>query len=212
MNAVTGAGISNARVTLGCVMVNAAGTPCTETSETARQDGGFRFEEVPAGTYPVIAGVPGFVARSGAVTPVAIVTASASTSSMVVKLIPTASIAGVVVDENSRGVRGAKLRALMERCIQGKLRPIQMADVVTGANGEFSLSDLRPGRYYLAAELPGQPVLFFSPGVLRLAHSEAVDAQSGQAISGVPVATRPIQTPSISGKVIIPPGAADLVL
>ena len=209
MNGLTGAGISNARVTLGCITVNAAGALCTKASETSRRDGGFRFEEVQAGTYPVIAGAPGFVVRSGAATPVAIVTASAATSSMVVKLIPTASIAGVVVDENSRGVPGAKVRALMERFIQGKLRPIQMADVVTGANGEFSLSDLRPGRYYLAAELPGQPVLFFSPGVLRPADSEAVDAQSGQAISGVQVATRPIQTPSISGTVIIPPGAAD---
>lgn len=129
------------------------------TSAATEADGSFRIEVVRPGQYRVLGIAAGHA--NSALTSVE-VTAGRPHADILVRLLPTTSIAGVVRHENGERIAGAMMFAAAE---QGEDpmwvdRPTRddlfarVEPVTTGADGTFRLSGLHPQATYTLACVP----------------------------------------------------------
>jgi hypothetical protein len=118
---------------------------------TADLNGEFGFDKLPAGSYMFLASADGY--RDG---PTSQIDVSAGASLTIeLTLIPEAGIAGRVVDEESRRpVAGITVKALREHRDFGSRRVTEAGHGITNKAGEYALSGLMPGKYFLVAEPP----------------------------------------------------------
>jgi hypothetical protein len=125
-------------------------------SKSTRADGNghFIFEQVEAGRYKLIAEHQGFFSdeRKREYQPVFDVASGGHLKNMPVRLMPTAVVAGEIVDEFDEPIQkiGVKLLAVKMRLGQMYLSPA--GKTITDDRGQYRLAGLRPGRYYLVAE------------------------------------------------------------
>ena len=141
-----------------------------ETLITA-DDGKFEFNGVPAGKYSLNGAKHGFISAAydqHDEFSTAIVTgAGLDTENLVLKLSPDGVISGAVLDEAGDPVRHAMVTLYVEDHGQG-LDQIHMSRAAqTNDLGEYEITGLRPGTYFLAAS--GQPWYAVHPPSDRVA-------------------------------------------
>jgi Carboxypeptidase regulatory-like domain len=143
VNALTGEGVSKAKVDIY------AGEPFSVFSGA---DGRFEVENVPEGQWQVTARKPGyfsdqelsrtpFMPKSFAVTE--------SAGDITVKLTPAATITGHVLDDKGEPVESAQVELIAGGIENGHRTWQQRGGAQTDDTGEYSMSGLIPGDYYV---------------------------------------------------------------
>ncbi len=134
-----------------------AGQPPTTYSETADNDGKFVFEDVAPGGYILSAAKPGFVttrygARSNTSPGTQLnLTAGMELKDLAVKMTPQGVIAGKVLDQDGDPVTSAQVQVMHNTYLRGRKQLVPAASATTNDLGEYRLSNLSPGRYYISA-------------------------------------------------------------
>lgn len=135
-------------------------------------DGGYRFEHLRAGDYLVSASRSGFAPqeygerRSGSGAPVKLADAQAL-DGIDFTLVPAGVIAGKILDEDDKPFVGASIEALVSRTLQGQPRLVAVASAQSDDRGEFRLTGLPAGQYYVSAFDPAFANVGDETGALR---------------------------------------------
>ena len=184
-NAVTKAPVARARVLLSadCETPTIPGGPaCKPVLPQNRvvvtgEDGRFRFTALPAAPNFVIRATATGYAPTGygelppALRPAFLALKPAEVLETAnVELAPEVVLSGAVQDEDGRPLEGALVEALRATFVEGRRELVTVAEAVSDDRGQFRLTQMPPGQYYVSAFDPafanvgdadGQ--LFYSP-------------------------------------------------
>lgn len=219
-NAQTGDGIAGATLRLSPAGVR-AGAAAVHTA-TSQPDGSFRFDGVEPGTYLAVAVQAGFSRSDGTqASPVISVGAGQQVTGVSVQLNPQGSISGKLVDADGNPVSG-RVEAFMAYVSRGKtkLRPSSSADA--GESGDFVLTNITAGKYFLLGEPDDAPpaskpeesrldlVRTFYPKALDFETATPIEITAGQNVPGTDIHLQRAATYHVRGKVERLPGTASL--
>jgi hypothetical protein len=135
-------------------------------------DGAYRFDHLPAGDYLVSASRSGFASReygerrSGSGVPVKLAGAQAL-EGIDFTLAPAGVITGQILDEADKPFVGATIEALVSHTQQGQPRLVAVATTESDDRGEFRLTGLPAGQYYVTAFDPAFANVGDETGVLH---------------------------------------------
>ena len=125
-------------------------------NRSIRSDGAghFIFERVVPGTYRLVAERQGFYSdeRKREFQPMFEVASGQHLKNMPVRLLPTAVVAGQIVDEYEDPLQNIEVKLLAVKMKLGQPQLIPAGQAVTDDRGGYRVSGLRPGKYYIAAE------------------------------------------------------------
>jgi hypothetical protein len=198
----------------------------TGTAETDAS-GLYEIVGLPAGHYGVSASMSGFAqggyGQTDALAPGAIVTlgASQTVEGIDVRLLRVGILGGRVTDAPGTPVAGAQVTPLRRTFASGQWHfapaDAQVRAVVSSETGEFTLSNLAPGSYYLAAAGGNRPVnadntpnrsgyaTTLYPGTVKTSEAQAVRMSPGGTVrADIPLVAARLS--GIAGKVIGPDG------
>jgi hypothetical protein len=145
-----GAPLARARITLVSSALSDARVA------VSRADGGYAFSRLPAGSYTVTATHSGFASAaysehsSGRGTAIALADGQAL-SGIDVLLPPAGVIVGRILDEDEKPFAGATIDALVPRTEAGQPTLATVSTTESDDRGEFRLTGLPAGQYYLSA-------------------------------------------------------------
>ncbi len=184
-DAITKAPLVRARVELSADCEKLAppnGPPCVKVLPRNRvtitdEQGRFRFTELPVGTTFVVKAVrTGYAPRAfGELPPGTLPKAIALKADEVLEnvgleLVPQVVLAGIVEDEDGTPFAGAYVEALRAIYTEGHRELVTVAEAVTDDHGQFRLSQMAPGQYFISAFDPAfanvgdaAGPLFYSP-------------------------------------------------
>ena len=186
-------------------------------------DGRYQFEDLSPGRYLLSARRSGYLgsptrARSLVPQPIPIdVMAGETVEGIDFKLVRAGAISGRIVDDFGDALVNARVTARHMVFADGSRRPEVAAAADTDDLGEYRLSDLTPGSYYVAATFPSAnskarlrrrdsqgPYVLWShhPGVPTLAEARPVRVSAGDDITGIDIALAPHRPASVSGTVV----------
>jgi hypothetical protein len=118
-------------------------------------EGQFTFDNIPRGSFALSARKPGFFApgTAGYTVPMTTAEVGPQAKKVELKLTPEGVIFGQVTDDDGEPLEGAFVEALAVSFVQGRreLRPVN-GNVRTDEDGNFRLSGLSSGRYYVAVK------------------------------------------------------------
>jgi hypothetical protein len=139
----------------------------------SRADGRYEFTRLPAGSYFLSASHTGYATQAygekrGTPAPVALGDGQALTS-LDFPLPPAGVIAGRILDEDDRPFAGATVDALVPRIEQGQPTLAAVATTESDDRGEFRLTGLPAGPYYVSAFDPAFAHVGDETGPLRYA-------------------------------------------
>ena len=121
-------------------------------------DGKYALADLPAGSYTVSVARSGFAPQTHAtgrsIAPAPIVVAAGQQVVTDFALVPSAVIAGRILDEDGTPFAGAVVDALVTRSENGTDTLLSVSTSQTDDRGEFRLFGLVPGPYYLSASDP----------------------------------------------------------
>ena len=116
------------------------------------------MDNVAPGTYFAVVQGTGFVGSSSRAALRSVsVSAGQQVTNITITMMPQGIVSGKVVDEDGNGQPGARIEAFLERSVRGKGQVFRAGQTNADKSGDYSLRGLPPGKYYLAAELPGKP-------------------------------------------------------
>jgi len=128
-------------------------------STTTDNDGGFRFNQLPPGAYRLTVSHPSYLAQeyaapgSGKSGSLIRIPADPPNAPLTIALMPQATLAGRVTDEDGEPAAGAEATALRIGYRRGQRELVDSGRATTGSNGEFRIGALAPGRYLVKAGL-----------------------------------------------------------
>jgi Carboxypeptidase regulatory-like domain len=132
-----------------------------------------------------------------------------SLSDLRVLVVPQAVISGRVFDENGVPVRGAFVTAMQFREVDGQRRLQRWRGIVaTNDLGEYRISGLPAGRYYLAvtpekmAEWDPRYGVRLYPDAQDAAHAEAIEIRIGEERSGRDIRLTRLEGVTITGHIV----------
>jgi len=142
---------------LGQALVSIVNTKNSRDAQSmvTSEDGRFEFKQLKAGKYSLQGARRGFV--TGAYDQheqfsTAIVTgAGVDTENLVLRLSPSAVLAGKVIDESGEPVRHANVTLYREDHSAGVSRIVRFSGDTTDDRGSFEFAPLDPGTYYVSA-------------------------------------------------------------
>lgn len=184
-------------------------------------DGRYEIDNLPAGTYTIIAIKSNYVRTSwgeqrpegpGKRIPLA---DGQKLADVNVRMQRTGVITGRIADEFGDPVTGVGVQALRFQYVQGSRRLMPSGrGGATNDIGEFRIFGLTPGQYYVSATLrtngpmnadttdrSGYAPTFF-PGTGNQAEAQRMAVAPGQTITGINLTLLPIQTATVSGTVL----------
>jgi uncharacterized protein (DUF2141 family) len=178
--------------------------------------GRFSFDNLPPGRYLVFASHQGYVnqgpgTRGPRLTALNLVSGQ-HLDDLVVYLTPGGIISGQISGAGGKPVSGVTLQALKRSHRFGKPEFDEMAIAVSSKSGEYRLTALPPGDYYLRAVPPPQPkadakgteihVPTYYPGTADQSRSALLVLRAGEQLSGIDMALSRVRTAVVSGRVI----------
>ncbi len=188
---------------------------------TVRADlqGRYTFPGLPTGRYTVSASKAGYLALEyGQRRPFEAgrrieLGAAERLTGVDIVLPPSASITGVVIDDAGERVNQMWVLAARQAYRNGRRTQVMAAYTVSNDIGEFRLSGLAPGDYYIVtrqrdarvSELSDEPFGYGTtlyPGVSTLAAAQLIHVTLGQQVTGVSLPVGAARTAAISGGVI----------
>ena len=170
-------------------------------------NGRFILRNIPPGEYIVVTNRQGYLRESDADIRVT-VTPRASIRDVTARMIVGGSISGRIVDVNGLGLAEAAVSATQPGYLNSGQRQLQQrAGSTSDDRGEFRIRGLRPGTYYIRADMPfwASDSATFYPGVKDEASAVAVavkEAQDTPVNLRVEARLKPVMT--ISGTVTSP--------
>jgi len=240
VNAVSGAPISNATVTLkprsstgsldallarlgprnGADPQRALDADYAATSDA---NGVFAISNVKPGAYYLYAERAGYLRGAwrserpnNVFGPLLTVATGQNTQELVIRLFPYSAVNGRVFDENAEPVYQATVQALQRRWRLGRSELEMVGMTTTNDRGEYRISGLAPGTYYIFV-LPPHPLdatgndpdkkkgttlgRTFYPGVLTQDAATPLVVQPAADITGMDVPVKRTRTFSVSGKI-----------
>ena len=212
IDGATGAPLQRARVRL-----RAGGTPSRLV--VAARDGGFRFENVPAGRFSLFVSKSTYLdttypdgGRTIRSTDHAVLAAGQRLEGAVVKMYRGASISGRILDAHGDPVDAASVVVWHHR--PGS-RPQVGGNVQTNDLGEFRIARLTAGSYILAAvphnrqweeSAPGpllpQPVPTYFPSTVSADLAEPIAVERGESIANIDVVLAEGTPVTVTGVVV----------
>ncbi len=125
-------------------------------SKSVRADGNghFIFEWVEPGRYRLVAERQGFFSdeRKREYQPMFDVGSGEHVKNILVRLMPTAVVAGEVVDEFNDPVQNIEVKLLAVKMRLGRMYLSPAGKTITDDRGQYRVAGLHPGRYYIVAE------------------------------------------------------------
>jgi hypothetical protein len=200
-------------------------TPLAPFIIETNANGVFEVAGVPAGRWRVNAQKPGYVQFGGAGSPLTIEVSRGSVLVPEIRLERGGAIAGRVLDSRGNVLSGVSVQAYELVRANGSVRPTQAGmSVPTNDLGEFRLSGLPPGQYYVAAVARptpinpfggGQPpaagvtyVTTFYPGFTEVREATSINVARGLTTNGIDFPMRPVAAYQVSGIVVDAQGRA----
>jgi protocatechuate 3,4-dioxygenase beta subunit len=199
-------------------------TPVTIRSDA---DGKFRFNGIVAGHYSLTVVRHGYVTQeygqrtSDGPGATLTLTPGQNMKDLLFRLVPSATIAGHIQDEDGEPIAWARVTALRYIYKKGKRTFVNETIIATNDLGEYRLFGLRPGRYFISAfyhpgashyeEWDGEDVadslkenyvLTYYPGTYDSSKAQAITIKSGEEIPSVDFAMRPTAVYRVKGRVI----------
>jgi protocatechuate 3,4-dioxygenase beta subunit len=190
-------------------------------------DGRFQLKGLDPGRYQLEVTRPGFVSQMyGQRTlrdPGSVLSLSPGQEikDLVFRMIPSAVIAGHIVNEDGEPLPWAQVAALREFYLEGTRKLLPAAFVQTNDLGEYRLFGLSPGRYFVKVSYKlGERTRFrgnshvrgddksaqgyvpeYYPGIPELSKATTVAVKAGEEVSSVDIPLRPVNVFSLRGKV-----------
>lgn len=215
VNAITGEPVKKALVHLRLMNASPAMTgPSQGYVSNSEPDGSFAFEAIPAGEYMLMGNRSGYEFRSG--TKVSLQPGQQITG-LTLKLTPQAVISGRVIDDDGDPVGNVNVQALRQVWQRGKLTYVPARGASANDLGEFRISGLQAGKYYVFAQgfpngapnelpgVPGKPDLrlapTFYPDALAIESAAPIQVTAGQDAAGIDIHSRTVQTYHVRGRI-----------
>ena len=186
------------------------------TSKSTDANGHFLFEDVTAGRYIILVSREGYVSNRrenlrarGELLSLA---PGQHVGDIVVRLLPDAAIAGHITNEAGKPLRGVAVQALKSSYPRGRRELHDAARAASNDAGEYRITDLTPGKYYIRAKPPAslkpKPgsdkfyVPIYYPAANDQARSVALVLRPGEELAGIDMNLAPVHTVHIRGQVI----------
>ena len=212
VNALTGE-----RLTKAIVILRSSDTEKgISYAEEADSNGHFRIDDIQPGEYSVTAerqsyflqpdGAPGSPASRLKIS------AGDQIDHLLIKMAPSCSISGRVVDQDGDPIRGATVHVMQYVYVAGKRELRPGIQVQTRDTGEYRLFNLRPGKWFIQVSAqpfgqnwvtprrgrpsPGIAVTFF-PGTTDASSATPVELRAGDNLSGYDITMRSENTHAI---------------
>jgi protocatechuate 3,4-dioxygenase beta subunit len=222
LDSKTGQPIKGAEVTLrggwisgpGAWGSGPSGAP-EPTSAVTDSDGHFSLDGLAAGHYRVVASRNGYLgsgARSfGGLRATTVTLSAGQQSEIVVRLTPSAVIAGRVTTEGDEPVPNVFVQAMKYTYSNDKRQLSDVGTSSTNDRGEYRIWGLAPGRYYIRATHPraqaihpgGQVfVPVFYPGVTDPSRTQPIDVHPGDEVTGIDLSFVSQHAVRVSGRVL----------
>src|SRR6266436_5776233 len=129
-------------------------------------DGSFQFADVPAGTVNLNVRKPGFFTVQAIQSPRAqasFATSGSDQPPVVLKLIPEGVISGQISGDGGEAVEGLLVQLMAERVENGKKTRVVLRGAQTDEQGEFRISELQPGKYFVFVGASSRVDAFAAP-------------------------------------------------
>src|SRR5216684_3489853 len=129
-------------------------------------DGSFQFADVPAGTVNLSVRKPGFFTAQAIQSPRAqayFATSGPYQPPVVLKLIPEGVISGQISGDGGEAVEGLSVQLMAERVENGKKTRVVLHGAQTDEQGEFRISELQPGKYFVFVGASSRVDAFAAP-------------------------------------------------
>jgi len=191
---------------------------------TSQNDGTFRFEGVEPGEYRLSGERSGYIntqygSKAGFGVGTALVLQPGQhLADINLALTPQGVVSGKVLDDDGDPMGQVSVRLLSRNWMRGKERYFPTGQNATNEQGEFRISNLSPGRYYLMATkdtymamageeaaTPGKPdvrpVRTYYPSALDRLGASAIEVKAGQELSGMDIRMRTSPTYHVRGKI-----------
>jgi len=177
-------------------------------------EGHFAFDSLAPGRYRVTASRNGYVNRGprpGAGLSLVTLSSGQQVSGFVVRLTPSAVLAGRVTTEGDEPLPNVSVEA-MKYTYQNERRQLtEVGTSTTNDRGEYRIWGLAPGKYYIRATHPrgeaARPgglvyVPIFYPGVTDPARTQPVELHPGDEATGIDMTFVPVRSVRVSGRVL----------
>jgi hypothetical protein len=218
----SGAAVGKAEVVLQLVMVPVPPQEDEYRLEISDSAGKFSFEEVPPGTYTLLAEKSGFssaASRGDADAKTIELRPGEVKTGIEIKLTPQGVISGHVIDPDGDPAPNIQVEVVVFRRLGRQRQPVPQGMAVTDDQGNFRIQSVSPGRYYLRAQYPGNGSRFaelarrgrsaqevytptFYPSALDLSGAETLDVRPGAELHGISIRMRKTRVFSIRGKAV----------
>jgi hypothetical protein len=186
-------------------------------------DGRFVFKDLPAGQYSLTVQHPTYVGtgRLGRIVNQSVrLTDGQTVKDLTFRLVPAGVIRGRVSDEDGDPVARAQVAVLRQQYLRGRKQYLSAGSANTDDLGEFRVSSLAPGTYWISANRPmmmGMPQAADAKPVtrqnVRTYYPGAIDIQSASPVEVKPGDEVPLnitllkqETTEVKGSVTLPTG------
>ena len=208
INAQTGQGLTKATV----ILRSSDTEKGISYAEEADSNGHFRIDDIQPGEYFVTAERQNYFLQPdgapGSPPPRLKVAAGDQIDHVLIKMAPSCSISGRVVDQDGDPVRGAIVHVMQYVYVAGKRELRPGIQVQTRDNGEYRLFNLRPGRWFIqvspqeawsfstagASASSGQPpraiAATFFPGTPDVSSATPIELRAGGNLRGYDITVR----------------------
>ena len=193
--------------------------PALAQSSRTDADGRFTFQGLTPGRYVLRASHAGYLSeRRAGFRPVVLASPGQHEDDVVVALLPGAVIAGHVVNEARKPLRGASLQAMRIPYPEGSRELDETAEATTNQSGEYRITGLAPGKYYLRATYSHAvetksgtnktyaPLCY--PGTTDLSACVPLVVHAGEQLAGIDLTFAPVNAFRVRGRVIDVPAPA----
>ncbi len=215
VDAVSGQPLKGADVKLRGVPSESDPIP-KSTSSSTDTGGRFVFEGVLPGRYNLFASHDGYVDNTHDAawtrTKSLSLASGQHINDLVFRLLPNGTLSGHVTNEAGKPLRGVSVQAMKSSYPHGRRELHDVAHIATNDAGEYRITGLAPGKYYIRAKPPSslkaKPgsnrsyVPLYYPAANDQSHSVALVLRAGEELVGIDMTLTAVHTVHLRGTVI----------
>ena len=217
VDAISEQPLKGAQVRLRSDLSGFSGGPAAPKFASTDATGHFLFEGITPGQYLLLAAHEGYVRGSRGEAAVqgqwTTVAPGQRVNDLVLRLLPGGLVAGHIVNDAGKPLRGVAVEALKFSYQHKGLRELYgLGRSTTNEDGEYRISGLAPGKYLLRAKPPASLttkagsekafVPLYYPAATDQTHSAALVLRAGEELAGIDMTLAPVHALRIQGRVV----------